>query len=337
MLLPNFCGLHPQVADKLVAAFEEAAAKAHQKDLEEAEVEAAKRKETLASEPLLNTTERPFQIDSSAVSMDDITDTMNNISIPTQSLTPFIADENVAVTAPVDYFDLINNFSNQPPQPAQQPSYQEQQNQSYQQQYQQQQQQLQLQLHTKQISEEEYLNSQQLLLQQQQGQLHQQLPHTIENQYIPPRQQMNLNIIQQPQHVVSVSQPSIHASGSQKLEHYEFQPAPTPSNQQPSKLQVDLYPLVSPVVDDDKLQLSSQQISPAKSLAKRLSATFSMPAKYEKITLDDFSLIAVLGRGAFGKVMLASDKKTKDLYAIKALKKEFIIQNDDVKRYISSY
>ncbi|KAI8926555.1 kinase-like domain-containing protein [Entophlyctis helioformis] len=49
------------------------------------------------------------------------------------------------------------------------------------------------------------------------------------------------------------------------------------------------------------------------------------------VTIDDFHFVAVLGRGAFGKVMLANEKLTGHLYAIKALKKEFIIQNDDVK------
>ena len=49
------------------------------------------------------------------------------------------------------------------------------------------------------------------------------------------------------------------------------------------------------------------------------------------VTIDDFHLVAVIGRGAFGKVMLATEKGTNTSYAIKALKKEYIIQNDDVR------
>ncbi|KAJ3284780.1 Serine/threonine kinase [Borealophlyctis nickersoniae] len=49
------------------------------------------------------------------------------------------------------------------------------------------------------------------------------------------------------------------------------------------------------------------------------------------IGLDDFNFIAVLGRGNFGKVMLAEDKYNKQLFAIKVLKKEFIIENDEVE------
>uniref|UniRef100_A0A8C3ANP3 protein kinase C n=1 Tax=Cyclopterus lumpus TaxID=8103 RepID=A0A8C3ANP3_CYCLU len=47
--------------------------------------------------------------------------------------------------------------------------------------------------------------------------------------------------------------------------------------------------------------------------------------------LQDFKLIAVLGRGHFGKVLLSEYKRTGSLYAIKALKKGDIVARDEVE------
>eukprot|EP00911_Craspedida_sp_UC1_P002570 UC1_evm1s1906 len=53
-------------------------------------------------------------------------------------------------------------------------------------------------------------------------------------------------------------------------------------------------------------------------------------AEKRVVTIDDFDMMKVLGKGTFGKVMLGKDKLDGTLYAIKILKKDVILAKDEV-------
>ncbi len=62
-----------------------------------------------------------------------------------------------------------------------------------------------------------------------------------------------------------------------------------------------------------------------------VSAPQTVPEKEgEHLTVDDFELVSVVGKGSFGKVMQVRKKDSKQIYAMKVLKKQHLIARKQV-------
>mgnify|MGYP006287867603 CR=1 FL=1 len=58
---------------------------------------------------------------------------------------------------------------------------------------------------------------------------------------------------------------------------------------------------------------------------------FSHKQEEAKVTLKDFEIMGVIGRGTFGKVFLAKLRTTEHLYAIKSLRKDVLVEAGQIE------
>lgn len=54
------------------------------------------------------------------------------------------------------------------------------------------------------------------------------------------------------------------------------------------------------------------------------------PARNKALSIDDFDLLKVIGKGSFGKVMQVRKKDTQKIYALKAIRKSYIVSKSEV-------
>ncbi|CCK68290.1 serine/threonine protein kinase YPK1 KNAG_0A06290 [Huiozyma naganishii CBS 8797] len=54
------------------------------------------------------------------------------------------------------------------------------------------------------------------------------------------------------------------------------------------------------------------------------------PSKNKPLSIDDFDLLKVIGKGSFGKVMQVRKKDTQKIYALKAIRKSYIVSKSEV-------
>jgi hypothetical protein len=58
----------------------------------------------------------------------------------------------------------------------------------------------------------------------------------------------------------------------------------------------------------------------------RIQVMFSRHKAVKTVGLEDFKILKVIGRGSFGKVCLVEYKPTKEIYAMKSMKKDMLIE-----------
>ncbi|KAI7816133.1 hypothetical protein BC939DRAFT_470279 [Gamsiella multidivaricata] len=163
-----------------------------------------------------------------------------------------------------------------------------------------------------------YLQQQQLQQQQQQQQIQQQ---QFQQQQLQIQQQLKQQQLLEEERSRRLAQDA-HGGMEDKfrneqarLEQLRLEQEKKQQRTPPISSSVEQRPLVMPTVPMPTLKIVNKQ----------------PPKPTRKYGLNDFHFLAVLGKGNFGKVMLSEDKKMGELFAIKVLKKESIVKQDEIE------
>uniref|UniRef100_A0A8C1RBQ3 protein kinase C n=1 Tax=Cyprinus carpio TaxID=7962 RepID=A0A8C1RBQ3_CYPCA len=132
---------------------------------------------------------------------------------------------------------------------------------------------------------------------------------------------------------VPIGHPDAHSLPSDPtVTKLDFDRPATPPSKRHS-IEVEIEETASPdkIPDGKEVQVQEQLFYRNSSLSNAQSV-WSCFRKEEEVefSLTDFKCVAVLGRGHFGKVLLAEYKTTGEMFAIKALKKGDIVARDEV-------
>uniref|UniRef100_A0A8C9WI14 protein kinase C n=1 Tax=Scleropages formosus TaxID=113540 RepID=A0A8C9WI14_SCLFO len=128
----------------------------------------------------------------------------------------------------------------------------------------------------------------------------------------------------QPGSPSSTSDPSV----TRQLD-FDREPTPIPKrNSFPVEIREPLPEHKTPDKEDVKVSMAGKKLHPTPPCI--LTVPPSVSGEQFQFSLTDFKCVAVLGRGHFGKVLLAEYKSTGEMFAIKALKKGDIVAREEV-------
>lgn len=65
--------------------------------------------------------------------------------------------------------------------------------------------------------------------------------------------------------------------------------------------------------------------------SKGSTTIYNMENESEEVCLSDFKTLKIIGRGSFGKVSVVEYIPTKNIYAMKSLKKDVLIDQDQIE------